>query len=79
MATLPSASTPLTPRESEIEKLLCSGYTRINVAALLGISRATADVHTTNLYRKRRVNSHVELVMAYIRRNGRIPDATDGG
>jgi DNA-binding CsgD family transcriptional regulator len=65
---LPNSIQKLTPRESEVEQLLCSGYTRFNVAAVLGISEATVDVHTSNLYRKRRVHSHVELILAYLAR-----------
>jgi DNA-binding CsgD family transcriptional regulator len=60
----------LTPRELEIERLLCDGYTRLNVAALLGISRHTVDVHATSVYRKRGVHSHVALALAYASRRG---------
>jgi DNA-binding CsgD family transcriptional regulator len=70
--------TVLTRRETEVEKLLCSGYTRINIAAVLGISRATVDVYATNLYRKRGVHTHVALVIAYFERNGAPPEACVG-
>jgi DNA-binding NarL/FixJ family response regulator len=58
----------LTPRELEIEKLLCTGYARVNVAALLGISSNTVAVHVTSIYRKRCVHSQVELAIAYAER-----------
>ncbi len=59
-----------TPRELEVEALLCRGYSQQNVAAILGCSASTISVHTVNLYKKRRVHTQVGLLLAYLERKG---------
>jgi DNA-binding CsgD family transcriptional regulator len=59
-----------TPRELEVEDLLCRGYSQENIAALLGRSINTISAHALSLYRKRRVHSQVELLLAYLERKG---------
>ena len=49
MATLANAATP---RERELLSLLVDGASREEAAALLGMSRATVDVHCSNLRQK---------------------------
>ena len=57
-----------TPRELEVEELLCRGYSQENIAAIFGRSLRTISVHVTSLYRKRRVHSQVGLLLAYLER-----------
>jgi DNA-binding CsgD family transcriptional regulator len=59
-----------TPRELEVEDLLCRGYSQENIAAILGRSVNTISAHALSLYRKRRVHSQVGLLLAYLERKG---------
>jgi DNA-binding CsgD family transcriptional regulator len=65
-----SIETAPTPRELEIEDLLCRGYSQQNIAAIFGRSISTISVHVTSLYRKRGVHTQVELLLAYLERKG---------
>ena len=57
-----------TPRELEIEDLLCRGYTQENIAAIFGRSAKTVSVQARSLYRKRGVHTQVGLLLAYLER-----------
>ena len=57
----------LTPRESEVLRLLTQGHSNKEVAAFLGISKKTAEVHRTNIMRKLEVHSFAELVRYAVR------------
>jgi DNA-binding CsgD family transcriptional regulator len=59
-----------TPRELEIEDLLCRGYSQENIAAILGRSVNTISAHALHLYRKRGVHTQVGLLLAYLERKG---------
>jgi DNA-binding CsgD family transcriptional regulator len=68
-----------TPRELEVEDLLCRGYSQENIAAIFGRSVHTVSVHVLSLYRKRGVHTQVGLLLAYLERKGIsvFPDETD--
>lgn len=57
-----------TPRELEVEELLCRGYSQLNIAAIFGRSLRTISVHVTSLYKKRGVHNQVGLLLAYLER-----------
>jgi len=57
--TLPE---PLTPRETEILRLIARGYTNNQVAELLHISVRTVEYHRGNLTAKLNMRSRVELM-----------------
>jgi DNA-binding CsgD family transcriptional regulator len=59
-----------TPRELEVEDLLCRGYSQENIAAILGRSVNTISAHALSLYKKRRVHTQVGLLLAYLERKG---------
>ena len=59
-----------TPRELEVEDLLCRGYTQENIAAIFGRSIHTVSVQALSLYRKRGVHTQVGLLLAYLKRQG---------
>ena len=61
-------STQPTPRELEIEDLLCRGYSQENIAAIFGRSVKTVSVQARSLYRKRGVHTQVGLLLAYLER-----------
>jgi len=59
-----------TPRELEVEDLLCRGYSQENIAAIFGRSINTVSAHALSLYRKRGVHSQVGLLLAFLERKG---------
>jgi|SRR5580698_5695335 DNA-binding CsgD family transcriptional regulator len=59
-----------TPRELQVEDLLCRGYSQENIAAIFGRSINTISVHAMSLYRKRGVHTQVGLLLAYLERKG---------
>jgi DNA-binding CsgD family transcriptional regulator len=67
-----------TPRELEVEDLLCRGYSQENIAAIFGRSIHTISIHALSLYRKRGVHTQVGLLLAYLKRKG-IPVFPDEG
>jgi two-component system response regulator NreC len=61
----------LTPRETEVLKLIVQGYTNRQIGEELNISVRTAESHRANLSEKLGLHSRVELVR-YARKNGLI-------
>jgi DNA-binding NarL/FixJ family response regulator len=59
----------LTPRESEVIKLLAEGNSTKDVAALLGLSVKTAETHRSNIMGKLGLHSVSELVLYAVRNN----------
>jgi DNA-binding NarL/FixJ family response regulator len=59
---------PLSPRESEIVKLVAEGHTSKEIAQLLVISEKTVERHRTNILEKLRMRDRVELTRYAIRR-----------
>ncbi|GAA1877910.1 LuxR family transcriptional regulator [Asanoa iriomotensis] len=54
----------LSPRESEVVRLLATGRTNREIANALGLSIRTVDAHVNSAMRKRKVNSRTALAMA---------------
>jgi DNA-binding NarL/FixJ family response regulator len=61
----------LTPRETEILKLIVEGYTNRQIGAELNISIRTVEGHRANISDKLGLHSRVELVR-YARQHGLI-------
>ena len=59
---------PLTPRETEIVKLIAEGETSRSIAELLVISEKTVERHRANVLHKLRMGDRVELTRYAIRR-----------
>ena len=59
---LVAVQTGLTPRESEIFKLLAAGRSQSIIAERLGITEGTAHVHIVHVYRKLGVHGQQELI-----------------
>jgi DNA-binding CsgD family transcriptional regulator len=68
-----------TPRELQVENLLCRGYSQENIAAIFGRSVNTISVHAMSLYRKRGVHTQVGLLLAYLERKGISVFGDEGG
>jgi two-component system response regulator NreC len=57
-----SETTPLTPREVGILRLIALGYTSVEVAEKLEISPRTVETHRANIHRKLGLDTRAELV-----------------
>jgi two-component system response regulator NreC len=68
---LPKPVIGLTPRETEVLKLIVQGYTNRQIGEELNISIRTAESHRSNLSEKLGLHSRVELVR-YAREHGLI-------
>ena len=60
--------TSLTPRETEIMKLLAEGNTVRKIAGMFGLSLKTVEAHKFNLMRKLDIHNKAELVHCAIRK-----------
>ncbi len=58
---------PLTPRETQILKLIAEGYLNKQIAATLDISEQTIKNHVTSILRKLNANARTEAVVIAIR------------
>jgi len=63
-----ASRTSLTPRETEIMKLLAEGNTVRKIAGMLGLSLKTVEAHKFNLMRKLDIHNKAELVHCAIRK-----------
>ena len=70
-STQPNPAEMLTPRETEVLKLIVQGYTNRQIGTELNISVRTAESHRSNLSDKLGLHSRVELVR-YAREHGLI-------
>ncbi len=61
------ASSPLSPRESEVLTLIARGYTVRDVGDALGMSYNTAAGHLKSIYHKLAVSSRAEAAMEAVR------------
>jgi DNA-binding NarL/FixJ family response regulator len=62
---------PLTPRETEVVKLVAESYTNREIAETLVISEKTVDRHRSNILEKLGMRDRVELTR-YAIRNGLV-------
>ncbi|WP_394821793.1 LuxR C-terminal-related transcriptional regulator [Pendulispora albinea] len=56
----------LSTREQEVARLLVAGYSRINIAALMGLSENTVRTYMRRLYTKLGISNRVDLVRELI-------------
>jgi two-component system, NarL family, response regulator NreC len=70
-AERPPSPEPLTPRETEVLKLIVQGYTNRQIGEALSISVRTVEGHRANLLEKLGLHTRVELVR-YARDHGLI-------
>jgi len=63
----PMRPDPLSPRESEIVKLVAEGHSSREIAALLVISEKTVERHRANILEKLGMRDRVELTRYAIR------------
>jgi LuxR family maltose regulon positive regulatory protein len=53
---------PLTPREMEIMRLICKGYSNPEIASELVVTINTVKKHTSNIYGKLGVSSRTQAI-----------------
>jgi two-component system response regulator NreC len=58
----------LSPRETEILRLIALGHTSAEIAAQLGLSRRTVETHRAEIYRKLDLATRAQLVQYALRR-----------
>lgn len=56
----------MTPRELQVAKLICSGFSNAVIAKELNIRHATVKTHIRNLYRKLWVHSKISMLLKFI-------------
>jgi two-component system response regulator NreC len=59
----------LTPRETEILRLIALGHTNAEIAAMLHLSRRTVETHRARIHRKLGLETRAELVQFALRRH----------
>jgi DNA-binding NarL/FixJ family response regulator len=62
LSSLPSNSTSLTPRESQILCFVASGYVSAEIGTKLGITGQTVNAHIKSIYKKLHVHSRAQAV-----------------
>jgi len=67
----PEEAEPLTQREKDFLRLICTEITYKDIAAKMYVSPRTVDEYRNNLFEKLKVKSRVGLVM-YAIRNGLV-------
>jgi len=67
-ASVEGPEVALTPRETEVLRLVAKGFTQQEIAGHLGLSRHTVVDHVKSLYRKLNVSSRAEAALAATRR-----------
>jgi DNA-binding NarL/FixJ family response regulator len=77
-ATDGTAGVPLTPRESEVLKLLIGGQGNREIGAHLGIDPNTVKAHLGRIMRKAGVGNRVELTMYALHRSSTEPQDRSG-
>ncbi len=63
----------LSPRETEILRLIALGHTSAEIAGKLHLSRRTVETHRAHIYRKLCVSTRAELVAHALRRGLLVP------
>lgn len=59
----------LSPRETEILRLIALGYTSSEIACMVHLSRRTVETHRANIHRKLGLSKRAELVQVALRRH----------
>ena len=65
--------TELSPRQSELARLVATGYTNREIAARLSIHRQTVKNHVSAIFKKLSVHNRVQLTLAIAMKLERNP------
>lgn len=64
LGIVPGAAPALTPRETDVARLVAAGQRNRTIAATLGISEGTVKMHLHNVYAKLGLESRTQLAMS---------------
>jgi len=56
----------LTPRQTEVYRMMAQGVEKVDIAEALGISVRTVDIHWYEVYRKCGVNNPVKVSLVWV-------------
>jgi DNA-binding CsgD family transcriptional regulator len=56
----------MSPREMDVAKLVCSGYSNDEIASRMGIKIATVKTHLRNVYRRIRVQRKLDMLLTFL-------------
>ncbi len=56
----------MSPRESQVAKLVCQGFNNDEVAKALKIRPGTVKTHIRNIYRRLRVKNKIEMLLKFV-------------
>jgi LuxR family maltose regulon positive regulatory protein len=59
-----STAASISPREQEVLRLMCAGYSNREMAGKLSVSESTIKTHVGNIYLKLHVNSRVQAILS---------------
>jgi DNA-binding CsgD family transcriptional regulator len=59
----------LSPRETEVLRLIALGYTSTEIACMVHLSRRTIETHRANIHRKLGLSTRAQLVDLALRRH----------
>jgi DNA-binding CsgD family transcriptional regulator len=59
----------MSPRELDIAKLVCSGFSNDEIASRRGISIATVKTHLRNIYRRIRVQRKLDMLLTFLEKS----------
>ena len=56
----------MSPRESQVAKLVCQGFNNDEIAKVLKIRPGTVKTHIRNIYRRIRVKNKIEMLLKFV-------------
>jgi DNA-binding CsgD family transcriptional regulator len=56
----------MSPRELEVAKLVCQGFSNEEIAGNLKIKQGTIKTHIRNIYRRIRVKNKIEMLLKFV-------------
>ena len=59
----------LSPRELDVARFVCRGFSNEEIAKLLGIKSATVKTHLRNVYRRTRVKRKLDMLLKFLEQN----------
>jgi DNA-binding CsgD family transcriptional regulator len=64
----------MSPRELDVAKLVCSGFSNEEISSRLGIKIATVKTHLRNVYRRIRVQRKLDMLLTFLDQSTKYPN-----
>ncbi|MGA2094032.1 MAG: helix-turn-helix transcriptional regulator [Sedimentisphaerales bacterium] len=68
----------MSPRELDIAKRVCSGFSNDEIASRLGIRIATVKTHLRNIYRRIRVQRKLDMLLTFLEKGSKYANPASG-